>query len=234
MVASQATTKWSFRGSNLPVDTVTVYRPSGAQIIRKLDLELEVSQECRLSDLLITLRLILYDQAGYNVIEITDLSSDIDLESFRVSGLGTARLLVVTCFLDPRPDITTSDPIRTLRAQVRELKDEKDALEAEIPILKGFGRNMAKMPDLNPDSAEDFADKLLEKTLSNAAAVRELDAKIIELERKIDKLDAAKVNKADTRATITVVANEAGPAQLRLTYRESSARRFRGAMSTCF
>lgn len=231
MVASQATTKWSFRGSNLPVDTVTVYRPSGAQIIRKLDLELKVSQEYRL---LIALRLILYDQAGYNVIEITDLSSDIDLESFRVSGLGTARLLVVTCFLDPRPDITTSDPIRTLRAQVRELKDEKDALEAEIPILKGFGRNMANMPDLNPDSAEDFTDKLLEKTLSNAAIVRELDAKIIELDRKIDKLNAAKVNGADTRATITVVANEAGPARLRLTYRESSARRFRGTVSIYF
>jgi len=45
MVASQGTTKWSFKGSDLPIDTVTVYRPYGAQIIRKLDLDLEVRLE---------------------------------------------------------------------------------------------------------------------------------------------------------------------------------------------
>lgn len=43
MVAVQVTKKWSFKGTNLPIDTVTVYRPSGAQIIRKLDLDLNVS-----------------------------------------------------------------------------------------------------------------------------------------------------------------------------------------------
>lgn len=49
MVAAQATTKWTFRGRNLPVDTITVYRPSGAQIVRKLDLDLKVSVlECTL------------------------------------------------------------------------------------------------------------------------------------------------------------------------------------------
>jgi len=45
MVASQATTKWSFEGPNLPIDTVTVYRPYEAQVIRKLDLDLEVCRD---------------------------------------------------------------------------------------------------------------------------------------------------------------------------------------------
>ena len=158
------------------------------------------------------------------MIEVTSLSSNIDLESFRVSGLGAARVHVATCSLDQYPDISILDPIRVLEAQLRELTDEKDALEAEIAILKGYGGTMASMPDLAPDSASAFSDTLFEKTLANATAVRELDAKITELSRRIDKLKGTKSGTADTRAVVTIVADEAGPAQLRLTYRESSAR----------
>lgn len=160
------------------------------------------------------------------MIEVTNLSSDIDLESFRVSGLGTARLLIVTCSLDQHPDIPTSDPIRALRAQLNELADEKDALEAEISILKGFGKNMASMPDLTPNSANSFSDTLFEKTLANATAVRELDAKITELDRQIDKLGDVNIGTADVKAIVTIVADEAGPAQLRLTYRKSFVQTF--------
>jgi len=57
MVASQATTKWSFEGHKLPIDTVTVYRPQGAQITRKLDLDLEVRRVTISLPLLIVLKL---------------------------------------------------------------------------------------------------------------------------------------------------------------------------------
>lgn len=57
MVASQTTTKWSFEGHKLPIDTVTVYRPQGAQITRNLDLDLEVRQDPRIVAHLIALRL---------------------------------------------------------------------------------------------------------------------------------------------------------------------------------
>ena len=43
MVASLPTTELSFDGSSLPIETVTVYRPFGAQVIRKLDVHLKVS-----------------------------------------------------------------------------------------------------------------------------------------------------------------------------------------------
>ncbi|KAF9653409.1 hypothetical protein BDM02DRAFT_1911688 [Thelephora ganbajun] len=158
------------------------------------------------------------------MIEVTNLSSDVDLESFRVSGLGSARLLVTTCSLDQYPDIPTSDPIRDLQSRLRELTNEKDALEAKITILKGFGENMANMPDLTPDSATSFSDALFEETLSNATAIRELDAQITELGRQINKLRNAKVGTANARAVVTIVADGAGPAQLRLTYRVSDAR----------
>jgi len=157
------------------------------------------------------------------VIEVTNLSSNIDLESFRVSGLGTALLPVATCSLDQYPDISTSDPIRVLKTQRRELTDEKYALEAEIAILKGYGGKMASMPGLTPDSANAFSDVLFEKTLANATAVWELDTKILELNRQIDKIETTKAGTADTRAVVTIVADEAGPTQLRLTYRESPA-----------
>lgn len=160
------------------------------------------------------------------MIEVTNLSSDIDLESFRVSGLGSARLLVVTCTLDKHPDIVTSDSIRALQAQVLKLMDEKGALEAEIDVLKGIGKNMANMPDLSPGSASSFSDTLFEKALSNATAIRELDAKIAELGWQIDKLINGEVGSANARAIVTVVADEAGPAQLKLTYRKSSAQKY--------
>jgi len=160
------------------------------------------------------------------VIEVKDLSSSIDPESFRVSGLDTARLLIVTCSLDRYPDIKTSDPIRALQARVTELTDEKGALEAEIAILKGYGKNMANMPDLTPDSANSFSDTLFEKTLSNETAVRGLDAEIMELRRQIDRLKGAKIGRTKVRAIVTIVADKAGLAQLRLTYRESSAQMF--------
>ena len=43
MVASLPTTELLIDGSSLPIETVTVYRPSGAQVIRKLDVDLKVS-----------------------------------------------------------------------------------------------------------------------------------------------------------------------------------------------
>ena len=164
------------------------------------------------------------------MIEVKNLSSSIDLESFRVSGLGTANLLVATCSIDRYPDIKTSDPIRALEARVTELTDEKGALEAEIAILKGYGKNMANIPDLAPESANSFSDTLFEKTLSNATAVRGMDAEIMELRRQIDRLKDAKTGMTDARAIVTIVADKADPAQLRLTYRESSCRMFRATV----
>jgi len=43
MVAPLPTTKLSFDGSNLPIETVTVYRPSGAQVVRELGADIKVS-----------------------------------------------------------------------------------------------------------------------------------------------------------------------------------------------
>ena len=43
MVISFPTSELSVDGSTLPIEAVTVYRPSGAQVIRKLDVDLKVN-----------------------------------------------------------------------------------------------------------------------------------------------------------------------------------------------
>ena len=43
MVASLPTTELSVSASILPIETVTVHQPSGAQVIRRLDVDLKVS-----------------------------------------------------------------------------------------------------------------------------------------------------------------------------------------------
>ena len=142
-----------------------------------------------------------------------------DTESFRVTGLGDARLLVVNCLHERFAEISESDPIRALKHQEQELQAEKDARKAEVEILEGFGKKMGDNADITPDQASAFADTLFEKTLACAETVRELDDKIAEVKRKISKAESERSGSAFVKAVITIVANADGPAQLKLTYR---------------
>ncbi|KAF9783017.1 hypothetical protein BJ322DRAFT_1009242 [Thelephora terrestris] len=202
MVAVKETTKWSFKGENLSIDTVTVYRPSGAQIVRKLDLDLK---------------------AGNNEIEVTGLSSVTNTESFRVSGLGDARLLVVNCLREQFSEISESDPFRALKYQVQELQAELDARKAEVEVLEGFACKMGDHPNLTPVDANAFVDTLFEKTLACAEIVRTLDDKVAEVKRKISKAESERAGSASVKAVITIVSDDDGPAELKLTYRVADA-----------
>ena len=156
------------------------------------------------------------------MIEITSLSSVTDTESFRVSGLGDARLLVVNCLREQFTEISESDPIRVLKSRKSDLLAESDATKTEIEILKAFGQKM-KIGDNNvtPDQANTFADTLFKKTLTCAETVKVLDDEIVEIKRRIDKAESEKAGSTFAKAVITVVATNDGPAQLKLTYRQS-------------
>ena len=155
------------------------------------------------------------------MIEVTGLSSITGTESLRVSGLGDARLLVVNCLREQFTEISESDPVRVLKSRKRELQAERDARKVEIEILKAFGEEMGDKPDLTPDQANAFADTLFEKTLTCAKTVKALGDEIEEIKRKINKAKSEKAGSAFVKAVITVVANDDGPAQLKLTYRQS-------------
>lgn len=156
------------------------------------------------------------------MIEVKNLSSTTETESFRVDGLGNARLLVVRCTLDQRPEIPKSDPIRDLKSKLRELQAEKGARKQEVTILKAYGKSMADKPHLTPDQAKTFSDTLYDKILACAETVRDLDEQITRLNQKINKMQSSKAGTAFTKAIITILADEDGPVQLRLIYRESN------------
>lgn len=157
------------------------------------------------------------------MIEVTSLSSITDTESLRVSGLGDARLLIVNCLHEQFTEISESDPIRALKSQKRELRAEMDARKAEIEILKTFGGKMGDKPDLTPDQANAFADTLFEKTLTYAKAVKALDDEITDIKRRISKAKSERAGSAFVKAVITIIANDDGPVQLKLTYRRSQS-----------
>lgn len=154
------------------------------------------------------------------MIEITNLSSTTETESFRVDGLGNARLLVVQCTLDQYPEIPKSDLIRDLESQLNELQMEKRAREQEVDVLKGFGKSMAGKHDINPEQAMAFSDTLFDKTIVCGEAVRELNERITRLGQRIKKSRSLRSGAAFTKAIITVLADEDGSARLRLIYRE--------------
>ena len=156
------------------------------------------------------------------MIEVTNLSSITETESFRVDGLGNARLLVVQCTLDQCPEIPKSDPIRDLKSQLSELQTEKSARKEEVAILKAYGKSMADKPDLTPDQADVFSDTLYDKIIACAETVRDLDERIARLNQRINKMRTSKVGAAYTKAIITILADKDGPAQLRLIYREGN------------
>ena len=156
------------------------------------------------------------------MIQVTNLSSTTETESFRVDGLGNARLLVVQCVLDQYPEIPESDPIRDLSSQLNQLQTEKNAQEQEIAILTGFGKSMAQKSDLTPNQALTFSNTLCDKIIACGESVRELSEKIARLVQKINKLRSSKTNAAFTKAIITILAGEDGPMRLRLIYREDN------------
>ena len=226
MVTSPATTQLSFKAEDLPIKSVTVFRPSGAQIIRLLKANLKV--RCRLaalfSNIALSADLITFHraQAGNNLLEISGLSSTTDAESLRVTGLGNARLLVLVCNYDKYPDISESDPLRAAQKELAALKTETDARTQQLELLSSYGKSLADKKNLTPDHATAFASKLVKKTIENKSAIKELESKMEVLSRWIERTQQEKQGTAQSKASVTIVTEEDGPVELHVSYRKPS------------
>lgn len=163
-------------------------------------------------------------QAGNNLLEITGLSSTTDAESLRVTGLGNARLLVLVCNYDTYPHIPESDPIRTAKKELAALMTETDARTQQLELLGSYGKSLADKKNVTPDDATTFASELVKKTIENKQAIRELDGKIEVLSRWIERTQQEKQGTAQSKASVTIVAEEDGPVELHVSYRELSCR----------
>ena len=156
------------------------------------------------------------------MIVVTDLSNYAETESFRVDGLGNAKLLIVQCALD-RYKYIKSNPVRDLWSQIHYLQAEKSAREQEVAILETYGKSMGQNRDLTPDQVETFSDTLFDKVIACGEAVWDIDAKVSQLTLKANEIQSTGIGAWLNKAVITIVADEDGPAQLRLIYREGIA-----------
>jgi len=159
-------------------------------------------------------------QAGNNLLEIAGLSSTTDAESLRVTGLGNARLLVLVCNYDNYPEIPESDPVRTAQKELAALKAETDARTQQLELLSSYGKSLADKQDVTPDDATAFASQLVKKTIDNKRAIKELEGKIEVLSRWIERTQQEKQGTAQSKASVTIVAEEDGPVELHVSYRE--------------
>jgi len=159
-------------------------------------------------------------QTGNNLLEITGLSSTTDAESLRVTGLGNARLLVLVCNYDNYPDIPESDPVRTAQKELAALRAETDARTQQLELLSGYGKSLADKKEVTPDDATTFASQLVKKTVDNKRAIKELEGKIEVLSRWIERTQQEKQGTAQSKASVTIVAEEDGPVELYVSYRK--------------
>lgn len=216
MVTPPTTTQLGFKAEELPIKSVTVFRPSGAQIVRVLKANLKVRRDPKSAEPVV----LIATQAGNNLLEITGLSSTTDTESLRVTGLGNARLLVLVCNFDSYPDIPESDPIRAAQKELTALRAETDARLQQLELLSGYGKSLADKKNVTPEDATAFASQLVKRTIENKQAIRDLEAKIEVQSRWIERTQQEKQGTAQSKASVTIVAEEDGPVELHVSYRE--------------
>ena len=134
--------------------------------------------------------------------------------------MGNARLLVLVCNFDNHPDIPESDPLRAAQKELAALSTETDARAQQLELLGNYGKSLADKKNVTPDDATAFASQLVKKTIENKQAIKDLDAKIEVLSRWIDRTQQEKQGTAQSKAAVTIVAEEDGPVELHVSYRK--------------
>ena len=129
--------------------------------------------------------------------------------------------MVLVCNYDHYPDIPESDPIRAAQKELAALKTETDARAQQLELLGNYGKSLADKKNVAPDDAAAFASQLVTKTIENKKAIKDLEAKIEVLSRWIERIQQEKQGTSQSKASVTIVAEEDGPVELHVSYRES-------------
>ena len=212
--------------SDHPIQSVTVFKSSKAEVNRTFAVDLKVTiSTCVASRILLTR----YPQTGQNKVQISDLSSNIDTESVRVSGLGQARLFDVVCTIEKKQDAdlssdSPSEVIRRLEVKKQGLESQKRVMEHEADLLVNYAKTL-NGEHVNPTAMGDFLKTFVVKGRENLEAIAEIDKTIVEVNRMIEKELAKttqKIGQANGQVTIVVVAAEDSKLEIKLTYSKLS------------
>ncbi|KAI9056767.1 hypothetical protein FKP32DRAFT_1747571 [Trametes sanguinea] len=190
-----------------PVTAATIFQSDAAELTRSLTLELK---------------------SGRNVVEISDISGGIHLDSPRISGApGGVRVVDVVC--KRKPSFSQDEPTAEIREITkrgialnaeREVRRQEAALldESARLITSGKGETRGSKESVGSDEVLGFVEKYVQRKLAVQKTLQTLDEQIEELEKKLAALRNAR--KGDTNAiiTATVVAASDIKTELKLTY----------------
>ncbi|PCH42591.1 hypothetical protein WOLCODRAFT_152622 [Wolfiporia cocos MD-104 SS10] len=126
-------------------------------------------------------------KAGRNTVEVTHLSSHIDVDSVHVSNInGAAQVLDTQCIVkaQAQADDSESETVRQLKARKRALEDEK-ALRAEgQQLLINYAKSITREHE-TPADAVAFFDAFVDGRRASAAAIRDVEREIAGIDETI-------------------------------------------------
>ncbi|KAI0323511.1 hypothetical protein GY45DRAFT_1332485, partial [Cubamyces sp. BRFM 1775] len=200
----------SLKASSVPVKSATIFQSSTAELTRSLTLELK---------------------SGRNVVEITGFSSNVDVDSPRISGAPDGvRVLDVVCkrstAIPPDQEDETTTEIQELLEKGRALEAERQVRQQEASLLDESARLVTGSGNASGehhgradhDQLFKFLDQFTQRKFQVQRAVQALDKQILELEKKLAIVRESHMGQVNTVITATIVAATEGQIDLKATY----------------
>ena len=163
-------------------------------------------------------------QDGTNTINITGISSQLEIDSLRVylSKATPARVQGTTCRVAASSDAPgglLSDQLPALRLKRKMLESERAARQMEIDLLDGSARSFVN-GNSKPDAANinSYLTTFVQRRQDAAKAVADLSDKIAAYDREITALDDNCKGETNAVATVFVIAERECSTELQLSY----------------
>ncbi|CDO75131.1 hypothetical protein BN946_scf185010.g56 [Trametes cinnabarina] len=195
------------KAATVPVKSATIFQSDTAELTRSLSLELK---------------------NGRNVVEISDISGAIVVESPRISGAsGDVRVLDVVCKKKPNFSLDApSAEMRHITTRGIALNAEREVRRQEAALLDASARMITSVKGetrgadapMSGDQVLDFVQKVVKQKLAVQKALQNLDEEIEQLEKKLATLRNARKGEANVVITATIIASSDCKANLKLTY----------------
>jgi hypothetical protein len=176
-------------------------------------------------------------------VEISQLPNVLDQDSIRVDGVGGKAVISDVVYHPPTSD--DSEKRRAYTLAVKGLHKSKAALQQQLQIcnkqagiLQTYAETL-KGADTTGTTLNGFLDIYAERLASIDAKSTDLSEQIQEVDksiaREMEVWNAdAKSRKRAVRITIIVYADQAGPAEISITYRTSSFSTIATSLTLCF
>ena len=209
--------------------SITIFKSDRAEVTRTFTVSLEVCVSCHPVHRLGAHYCLL--KSGQNDIEISGLSSYIDIDSVRVTGLGDARLFEASCKVQRREtwrkldSSSDSERIRTLREKKALLTQEKNVCESATFLLRDYGKTLSG-EHVTPADANTFIGQYLTRGSELARSAAKLAEEILQIQREIDDItteESLKKGETDGRVNVTIMAKTRTEVLLKLIYSMCSA-----------